>query len=243
MSVLKQVASSLSTGRATLGQNDSFLTPRVRNSNVPVAYLHGAGSDASEAVGNLTPAVRTVLYEVAASGYTITSPSMPQTWGNPTSISRINDVISWNRTGLGSNSDPVVLIGASHGGACALRYISENPGDVACAVIIIPAVDMEEIRTTDALGLRDDIDAAWGVTYPAALPAGVNPAQNTADYLGVPLQIWYADNDAVCSASSITTFGAATGAEMHSVGNLGHSNAAIAAVDTSQVVAFIAANS
>jgi predicted alpha/beta hydrolase family esterase len=229
----------------TTSQLDTYFKPRIRNTSLPpTLYLHGAGGNAAEAVGaGGLDAVRTLLREVAAVGYNITTPTATQLWGNSTAISRTTDAITWNRSNLGSTNNPVVIIGASHGGTCALRYISDNPGDVACAVLVIPAVDMEDIRNTDVLGLRDDIDAAWGVTYPAPLPAGANPAQNTADYLGVPLQIWYATDDPVCSPSSVTAFATATGAEIHSVGNLGHSNAAIAAVDTQQVIDFIAANS
>lgn len=242
MSVLKQVGSSLAVGRSTVGQRDAFLAPRVRQARVPVIYLHGAGSTAGEAVGELVPSVRPILYEVAASGFTVTAPTATAQWGNATSVSRTGDNITWNRTSLGSTNDPVVLIGASHGGTGALRWISENPGTVACAVIIIPAVDMEDIRTNNPSGLRASIDAAWGVTYPTPLPAGVNPAQNTADYMGIPIQIWYATDDVICTPATVTAFGASVGAEMHSLGNLGHTDAAVAAVDKAQVVSFILAN-
>lgn len=239
MSVLKQVSTSLGFDRSTAGQRDAVLSPRVRQTRPPILYMHGAGGNASEAVGDGVPSVRTLLYEVASAGYTISVPTTTLLWGNTTCINRMTDSIAWNRTSLGSSNDPVVLIGASHGAVSSLSWISENPGTVACAILIIPAVDMEDIRTTNALGMRTSIDAAWGVSYPAPLPPGANPAQNTNDYLSTPIQIWYADDDTICTTALTTAFGATISAEMHSVGNLGHTDAAIAAVDSAQVLSFI----
>lgn len=225
------IATSLGTGRSTATLRDAYLTSRIRRSNRPVIYLGGAGSDATEAVGGIVPAVRPILYALAKAGFTVVSPTVTQTWGNATTLSRTDDVLDWARGSLGCTDDPPVLVGASHGGACAASYALNR--DVACFIGLIPAVDVNYLREENVLGLRTAMDTALGVTYPTPAPTLLNPVENNP---GCPTQLWYAPDDPV--SVGIVDYAADIGAELNSVGNLGHSNGAIAAIDIDAVVSF-----
>lgn len=226
--------SSLSVGRATSGQRDAVVATRVHRATRPVIYLAGVASDAGEAVptsvvASVAPLLRYLVAEIPLN---VIAPTVTATWGNATTTSRIDDVLAWARATGVATDEPPILIGASHGGACALTYARTH--EVACVVGLIPAVDLEAIRVSNTLSLRASIDAAWGVTYPAALPAGADPSQNDP---GCPVQIWYATDDAV--SENVVSYASAISADLHSVGALGHSDAAIAAVDEQEVLAFV----
>lgn len=158
-----------------------------------------------------------------------------QSWGNATADTRIDAALAWLRANTTATSDPPLLVGASEGACDALTYASDHP--VAGVIGIIPAIDIQAMRVADTLGLRAAIDAAWGVTYPAALPAGANPATLTAALSSVPQQHWYASNDTV--SANIAAYAAAVGADLRNVGALGHTDAAIAAVAATDVLTFI----
>lgn len=229
---------SLSTGRATAGQVDSVVAPLRRPYRNPAVYLHGSGSAASEAMGaGVVPSIRRIVADVAAAGFPVGGPTAPNTWGNATGRSRLGDVASWLRTAHLAPNDDLVLIGASHGTTWAFDYAIANPDAVACIVAILPIVDLTAVRDGDVLGLRAGIDTAWGVAHPAALPEGADPSLNTEDLDGIPIQLWYASDDPV--SVNLAAFASATGAELHNVGALGHTDAAIAAVDRAAVVEFI----
>lgn len=230
-----QVASSLHTGRFTSGVLDAVVQPRVRRSNPlsPVVYLHGVASNASEAVGNLTPAVRPILAELARRR-TVVAPTAVGNWGNATGMARLNAALS-AAVSFGASSDPPVLVGVSHGAAWAVKAAAEMT--VAKLVLLIPAIHMQQLRVDDPPGLniRAWIDSAFGVTYPAALPAGAE--SYTKDISGTPTLIYHAPDDPV--SVDVATFASNNGADLRSLGNLGHTNAAVAAVPISDVASFV----
>lgn len=231
---------SLSGSRFTSGQPDFYAVPRVPIGYPALIYGHGAGADASEAGGAFgLSAVPPLIQALADHGFIVVVPTEPGLWGNATSRSRQSDAWAYAKTSASASAANPVGVWLSHGAACGLNWHRVTQ-QCAAAVLILPAVDLEAIRTADTLSLRSSIDAAHGVTYPASLPAGVNPAQNTGAFTNLPTQIWYSSDDAV--SANVTDFGTAVGAEMHNLGALGHTNAAIAAVDIASVVSFIEGN-
>lgn len=126
------------------------------------------------------------------------------------------------------------------GVTAALNYAADNPGDVCCIVGFIPAVDLDALRDGNVGGSRAGIDTAYGVSYPAALPAGSNPADRVEELAGVPIQLWVASDDT--TSVNAAFFAEDTGAEIHDVGTLGHDNDSLAAVDVSAVMSFIASH-
>lgn len=231
---------SLGTARATAAQVDAFVVHRIRQTRPAVIYCHGAGAgvDASQALGVGVDAIRLMLAAVADAGFPVVAFSAEQTFGNTTAQARIIDALAWAQSSLGATADPPFLIGMSMGGCAALRFAAAN--DCAGVIGLEPVFDLQAIRDGNVMGLRSVIDTAWGVTYPAALPAGADPADDPAALTDVPTQLWYATDDLI--TTGIDDFATAIGADLHSVGALGHGATAIAAVTIADVLAFITAH-
>jgi hypothetical protein len=139
------------------------------------------------------------------------------------------------RSTLGGSGAAPILVGASHDAACALAYARQR--GVAAVVGFVPAVDLEHLRADNVLSLRTSIGTAWGVTWPDPLPAGANPIDGDP---GCPVQLWYAPDDPV--STGVEGYAVAIDADLRSVGDLGHTNAAVAAIDSAEVVEFIASS-
>jgi pimeloyl-ACP methyl ester carboxylesterase len=239
---------SLRTGTASAGpvngQLYSYQTPRLRKSVGlrPVMYLHGATGTAVEMTGSSgLYAARQYAYAMTDLGYSVVSVTCTELWNNATCQARIAAGLAWARAELGCSDDPAILIGGSMGANNALGWAADHPADVACIVGVIPLLSLQYARVANPLmpgyNARASIDAAWGVTYPAALPAGADPWDEQATLATIPIQLWYASNDTV--TSDIGTFAANTGADVHDVGALGHTAAAMAAVDIEAMQDFI----
>jgi pimeloyl-ACP methyl ester carboxylesterase len=202
----------------------------------PVVYCHGAGGDGREGTGyGGLDAVRGIHRRFVEYHHPVATPTQTHTYGNTASDAAITAAIAATRAaGINAQGD-AVLFGASHGATCALHYAWAHPADVAAVIVCIPLLGLQAARVANTLGLRPNIDAAWGVTYPAALPANADPVSLVCP---VPVFLWYSSNDAITTQSgSLTTWQAANpGATVTNVGALGHSNASIAAVPTDTVV-------
>lgn len=230
-------ATSLATSRMVSGQTDAWVTPRIAPGTLrPVIYCHGAGGSAAELLGSGVPAVEPLFDAIGDAGWPCVCVTITVLWGNVTCVSRMDAAIAYCRSTLGAHSTAKPLIvGISHGAACGLTYAYNRA--VRGFVGISPAIDLQAIRVADTLGQRASIDAAWGVTYPAALPAGADPATHTSDLRSLPQQLWYASDDAV--SANIGVYATAVGAELHNVGALGHTNAAVAAATPSVIVSWL----
>jgi alpha-beta hydrolase superfamily lysophospholipase len=143
-------------------------------------------------------------------------------------------------------TDNLGVIGWSHGASVAIQYAAANPTTVKWMVLGIPALDLQYLRVTDTVegivGLRASIDAAWSVTYPAALPANASPMDRAAGLSGVPALMFTASDDDI--STNHATWRSAHGNTTHvNLGALGHTLAALLAIDTDTVVNFVDANS
>jgi pimeloyl-ACP methyl ester carboxylesterase len=139
-------------------------------------------------------------------------------------MTRIDNALTYAQAN-GANSEPPLLVGVSMGAGTVLRWAANHPTHSVAG--IVPGLNFQQGRIDNPGGtIRGLIDAAWGVTYPAALPAGANPSDLTYT---VPIHLWYAPDDVTASPSATEAFAAAKGATLTSVGNLNHTNAAVAA--------------
>lgn len=236
-----------SKDRIVSGQPDSTVRPRKRNIAKPLAvYCHGAGGNPTQMLGNDGfPGLGTQIAGIANAldlcvvsvGYGLYS------FGNTSARQAIADAITWGRANMPVHQTaPVVLLGASMGGNAALTHYALNPTKVACVIGWIPLVDIQQARVDNTLGLRPNIDLAWGVTYPAALPANSNPNASDMRALlnGKKMYLAYASDDTV--SANIAAFATATGATIANVGAGGHTDASIGAASASAIQSFIASN-
>jgi S-formylglutathione hydrolase FrmB len=173
-------------------------------------------------------------------GFSVVAPSIGTLWNNATGQQRIADALAYARSALGATSAKAIFLGTSMGGFSALSWAAMNPTLVKAVYAFLPVVDLQAVRVSNVLGLRSYVDAAWGVTYPAALPAGANVYGRAADLAGIPIRIWSASNDNV--SENVAGFVAATGATHTNLGAVGHTDAALAGIDAAAVAEFVRQN-
>lgn len=233
-------------GRIHANRFDATYLPRRSVPRPAVVFCHGYNGTAQQASGEEYMGIEQVL---TALSNKLLLPVVAATgadgFGNAISKTEsIDDALTYARANLNASNAKAVLVGISMGTAVALDYAADHPDRVACVIAILPVIDQQAIRDANTVvggqNLRNAIDTAHGVVYPAPLPAGVDVATRTAALQGFPIQLWYASGDAV--SVNVGTFAAAVNCEIHDVGALGHTPAAIVAVDKAQVVSFVAAH-
>ncbi len=225
---------SVAEGRATASTPDAYFTKPGSSGKAPVVYMTGVTGPAAD-LADLT--IRPLLEALTDRGYTIVAPTSVITYGNATGLSRIDDALAWARDDLGCSDGSAVLIGASEGAADCLTYAYTYPDRVAGVIGMIPVLDLQALRVSDVLNGRALIDTAWGVTYPAALPSAADPADHTTELSEVRHQLWVATDDGV--SENYAAFSAASGADLRTVGALGHTLAAMAAADVDSMRRFV----
>lgn len=230
---------SVGSGRIVVGQVDAYaFGPNFDRRLPPLIYNSGVASPAEDITGVYLPSVQPIVHAFVDLGFAVVSPTTLYTYGNATSQAAITAAAAWARTNLGCSSLPFPIFGGSEGACDSLTYAYVNPALVACVVGVIPVIDLAEMVEQNVLGLGSTILSAWGV---GALPLPVGADPNTTAHrvtlANVPMQLWYATNDEV--SANITSFQAATGADVKAVGALGHTDAAIAAAHPIQIAEFI----
>lgn len=155
-------------------------------------------------------------------------------FGNDTAITGLANLWTHATTQQGFRTDKFALIGGSMGALVGLNYLVSlaNPASVcACAVLAIPPLDLDAIYQSDAGGYRSDIETAYSITHPTAIPnlathspaaySGANKAKLT-----MPIRIWASDDDTIASTTTQCETWAATlpDCDVISMGNLGHTD-------------------
>lgn len=204
------------------------------------ATAYGVGADATV---NLLQEIAAV-YPMASSDLGGTS-----TWGNTAAQSAggtMDANTSDSAKGAASSANRIA-IGISGGCGAMVNYIGKSPGhvaDFAALVLILPLWDLDYHYQNDLpTGSRAAIGTAWGITHPTALPANASPKDNAAliSAAAIPTRIYYATDDTICDATRaaemVTALGA--GASSISLGALGHTDAAIGAIDKPDLMAWL----
>lgn len=145
------------------------------------------------------------------------------TWNNDASLARVTAAWDYAKSNLGVKTDKLVLWGGSMGGGTALTYALTNPANVAAVGVSIPALDPEYVRTNNVGGYQASIEANYGAATP--VPTVKQPVTRGSEWpaTSIPLAVWYSTSDPYTPQASTETFGAAAGAQMHSLGAVGHS--------------------
>lgn len=240
--ITEPFTASFGLGRYQAAEQDWQAKPRnFPAANRGVLYCHGAGQDATS-MSDATKTGQVPLIRGIASQYPTIAPDLGGafTWGNSTCQTRAETARGYLGTGMGAVNAKIHLVGISMGGLTALQYAKANPTKVASISLILPTVDLDYDFQNDAQSSRASIGTAWGVTFPTPLPAGAKILAD-ASY-GLPMKIWYVTNDPYTLTASSTTFAANQSASAVSLGTLGHTETAFAAVPIADVIAFMAAN-
>lgn len=154
-------------------------------------------------------------------GTAATGDGGPGVWANDGTQTRIAELIAYGKDTLKARDTKVGLLGGSQGAGAVVRYAHDNPGDAACVLSAIGALDTEDIRVNNRNGYAASVAAAVGNPVPSAK----NPATCAATWpQTVPMRGYYSTDDTICVLATQQAFGAAGGAavEMVSFGAHGH---------------------
>lgn len=235
--------SSYATGRYVASEGDLAVLPRdykADGTQRGVLWCRGGGQNGVGLITSTRSGELVLLRAVVEAGLPVLSPDLSTSagpWGNATYQSRIGSAKTALQSTWGAKAGPVLMVTMSQGVNGALNYAIANPTHVAGVVALLPTPDLTSIYTGNPVaGSRAAIEAAWGVTYPAALPAGSDPALQTAALTGIPYQGWYATDDPYTSTATQQSFAAAVGGTANSLGALGHTQTAVAAVSIPEVI-------
>lgn len=210
----------------------------------PVVAVHGANLYAPVVLTGQGVGMRPPLELLSSLGFVIAIPSVYGYWGNAACQTAFDASIALARANGAHPTAPAIFIGASMGGGAPLKYAVDNPAKVLCTVGMITALDWDYIILNDAggIGQRSAINIAWGRSAgdTSALSAGINPYTIRATTLAtIRQQHWVSTDDPI--SANYATYAAATGCDMRTVGALGHTEAAVLAASTPEIVRFITA--
>lgn len=236
-----------SVSRVTSGQQDTIWTPRTpRTGTCGVILLPGSGNPRAYMDSVVQPASFKLAAELASLGIPcITSDFYLNSWAKDLTMTAITN--AWNTLKAAfplMRTDKVCLIGGSMGGGSCARWSQLNAASTACVVGLIPAYDIK-YEYDNIPALVAPIETAWGFTGAANFPAAANNRANVAAATGVPILTFYAGNDTTVPPAGVTGYHDAAGGLLTNrtnVGNLGHTDAAIAAASPTTIAQFLVAN-
>lgn len=210
-------------------------------------FGHSRGGDATQLVSPTSSSYATMRAIAEGLGLPImaTDAGGTDNWGNSTAVTRIGQTATFLRgaTWGAHATDPLILFGQSMGAVTVLNWALGHLSDVACVVLFIPVLNVSDVVTNNRGGLAASVNSAYGGAWSEGTHGATsNPVTYAASLAGVPIQIWYANNDTTAIPGAVTAFDGSVGAscEIHDVGALGHTQAAVDAVDVAGVLAFIA---
>jgi pimeloyl-ACP methyl ester carboxylesterase len=215
-------------------------------STTGVLYCHGAGGTAR---GITDPALvgSFRLAHAIAGRYPLLSCELggPSTWGNDLAIERVGIAVDRLQRVHGARAGRVFLVGVSMGNLSAMGWAQRNVDRVAAIVGILPASDLDDLHANDRFEVAAKIDEAYGHPYdePADGPAR-NPTAFARRLAGVPARLYYSTGDSAVPPATVIALAEAIGpsATAVAVSDLEHSEAAVAAIDPGDLLAFLDAN-
>jgi len=204
-----------SSGNVYAGEQDILLAPvKCHPENYPVVFCHGAegspGADAWMGLPTRWGSFNAVIDEGGATGFS-SDLGGSATWGNDLVVSRMDSAFNFAQT-LGQIAGKVILVAQSMGAATAIAWASANSSKVARIVLVIPVLNILDIRDNSAYA--NDINAAYGGLYVEATH-GLNHSPLTiaqSDKLSsIPILMFYGDVDTLCKPVYAQQFAEAAG--------------------------------
>jgi predicted esterase len=238
------------SGILSAGEAHIELYPKVKPSVLKpgVLNLHGASGDAWTVIGWLNDSKPGTPNYVARNGQTGISADAggPQTWGNQAAIDGAQRSYTRLQIMRGVKPGKVFLIGASMGGLTALNWAAANPDKIAGIVLIIPVINLNDIKVNNRGGYASLVNAAYGGNYDQATQGATKNPQTMAaagKYSGIPILLYYGLTDTTCVPAEATTFASTVGSNVETVAlNSGHDNNSYHAVDNQRIIDFFNAH-
>lgn len=215
-------SASLTVGRYTPSETSAlFLPHQIVPTRRAVIYAHGANATGAQALDGTTQSgVTQNIAALVNAGLVVLSGDWggAQTHGNDTMLAAMEGGWAYLQASGLCATDKVILCATSMGMFSASRFAAAHPTSVAGINAWMPAIDIENLRITNALGLRDLINTAWGLTAgstsqsvspPAStVPTRGRPLDNLATVEAIPTHLWYSSADTVALPAGVTAYAA-----------------------------------
>lgn len=178
-----------------------------------------------------TPETWSEIQNLAGAGYPVVAGDQggPATWANDSARSKLGTLGTWAQAAPGNGvlgaggktgAGNLLGLGVSMGGPSLLMDAITNPTRYGALAFVIPVVDLADMYDTNNGGISTaEMNTAYtvGGGWPAqAATHNPNTTANKAALaaLGIPIKIWYGDNDFTANNPTIqAAFAAAIGAE------------------------------
>lgn len=204
------------TGRVHAAEVDYLWSPAEPYDGYPVIMLHGAGTTARDAFASASFYAHATLPGILAHHNIpcISGWLGGDTMGNDTGMTRITEATAVLEALPNVDASKVHLVGVSMGNELAMRYAGLNPTKVASIMSVMPLSDIDAVYQANRGGFRATIGTAWGVTYPAALPAQSNLIATHAAAIvaaGIPVRLLYSTADTLVLPAEVVALATALG--------------------------------
>lgn len=233
-----------SIGRAFAGERDVV----VRSKDSKASYqgvLYAHGSEGGDGGGTQWMGIATrwpVMQAVGESCLMVCADlGGNQTWGNDTAISRMTSARAYLRGIPGVKQGRINILAQSMGATTALAWAAANPTLVGRIVLMIPVINLADIRANSSL-YRPYIDAAYGGAYNEATHGATHNPLTMAQLgklAGVPIQMWYGIGDTLCKPEYAAQFANAISTCDPRPISGGHAESTISSVDADEIAAFL----
>jgi pimeloyl-ACP methyl ester carboxylesterase len=237
--------------RCSAGEADVVLFPRTYRADgttLGVIYCHGGGGDALSVRDPVNRAGEWKLVHGIAERHPVVSADLggPATFGNATAMARIEEARRYLQSTWGARPGAVALVGVSMGGLASLNFAARFPQLVTTVDGVLPLSDLRNLYDGTGGIFKPYLDTAYGLVGSLlgalGIPTDSDPAQNVPALLGLRYHAWYARNDEIVPASTVTSLVQRMGAPAVAtdLGPYVHDQAGIGAVPVDQVLAHIA---
>lgn len=185
-----------------------------------ILYAHGHGD--ATGIELLNPGY---TYDLAAKGAIFSGGYAGYAWGNDASLAFMDSGKTYLQGELGAKAGGVYLIGGSGGAITVCNWARAHLSSVKAIALNIGPPNIEIMRSTNRGGYQAEIEAAYGgnAAWQAARPTH-NPVEFASVFNGViPIKMWYSTDDPTVLPAEVQAFATAAGAELVSMGAIGHS--------------------
>lgn len=248
-------SASVALGRYSPSELSVLMLPRVLDrSRRPVLYAHGATSDGAQVLdGTVQKGITLNCAAIVNAGFVLLSGDFggASTFGNDTELTAMEAAWAYLQASGLCASDKVILTGGSMGFLSISRFSAAHPTWVAGMNGWIPAIDIEDVRTRDALAQRANINTAWGLPVGSYVGGGDQTpvptrgkpldSSNLTAVAGIPTHLWYSSGDTACTSTAVDIYAAGrANVTKHLVSSsLDHTDAAVLAADIATVVGLV----
>ena len=238
----------LGAGSITATERELIAVPNGGGRGRPAVLMpHGAGATSRDYVYDV--AARRQVELLLQAGLVVCAPDLlGDNWGVEAAAQLLDQYRPLLAQRHGTDAERIALAPTSMGDLTAMTYLRLFPQRVACIGGVMPAADTDDIRDRNTFGVeRAQIDARWGVTHPAPLPAYANPLREPAlsalAATDVPVRLWYSEGDRVTRPQFVRQLATALGGTAVKVSELlDHSTALALAVPAQDYVRFFDAH-